>query len=403
MKRLSILLISLIISQGCTKDEIITEFVPGIPVVKTISLQYPGLVGINSTSSYNYSNFNPFFDYLLFKDTPDTWFSPFVAKVDLDGNSIEDYVIVQSYHLDYNKGTIVVVQDGRKIYETTSPQIFTRKVTAGDLDNDGDLDIVLFGTGYDGAPWPGESVYALYFDKTEFITEKLIESNGYFHGGALGDINNDGKLDILGIDHVHNNSFILYNKGNRQFEHTVLLDRESLKKTHTCELFDINKDGYLDLFLGGHEWDNRTRYILGSKEGFLAENTTLLPQLDEYGVITDFDFIDINNDGNLEIIISRTGGSSNGENFYQNTRFQIVESNSLEVKNIIVPPAGFETWAFNTVIADVNGDSNFDIIPYYPYLNNSNWLGGSDPILQYSGIYFEYLDGFTFSEKYFKF
>ena len=94
-----------------------------------------------------------------------------------------------------------------------------------------------------------------------------------------------------------------------------------VSRNYHCELFDFDSDGNLDLILGGHEWEEewmssangtvqwKIHIIKGLGDGqFDIENAILLPELNWWGIITDFDIYDIDSDGQFEIIITRTSG-----------------------------------------------------------------------------------------------
>ena len=183
------------------------------------------------------------------------------------------------------------------------------------------------------------------------------------------------------------------------------------------ELFDINNDGYLDLFLGGHEEDNEewnytdtfSKVVLGTENGFDFENPIRFPKVTGWGVITDFDFLDVNNDGKYEVIISRTG---DGENFYSGNLFQIIDFNVPNQNFLIIEtPSNLEQWATNILIQDINNDSFYDIIPFNAFMNNNNleegileYLAaqGESPSFEFFGLFYANDGSGNFSESYFK-
>lgn len=134
-----------------------------------------------------------------------------------------------------------------------------RKCVLADFNNDNKKEIMLFSSGYDGPPFPGDSLGIFYVNEKRY--QYLNNDIGYYHGGATGDINNDGLTDIVAysggsmIIPIHPTSYI--NKGNGNF----MLTKEIFKNFnsngtdnyYTVELFDIDNDGWLDLLLGGHE------------------------------------------------------------------------------------------------------------------------------------------------------
>jgi len=85
---------------------------------------------------------------------------------------------------------------------------------------------------------------------------------------------------------------------------------------YTAEMFDFNHDGFLDLFVGGHEheggfperYKNTTCVFWGNGETFNHDNFTRMPRFkDGYGVTLDYCFYDLDGDGIEEFISVRTG------------------------------------------------------------------------------------------------
>jgi len=107
----------------------------------------------------------------------------------------------------------------------------------GDLDNDGDLDLITAG-GY----------FKIYRnDGAGIFTDTGFESWFMFENADLGDYDNDGYLDILGSG--MDGARIFRNNGNWTFLHTFLTGGHS---ESTAKWGDYNNDGYLDVLLTGY-------------------------------------------------------------------------------------------------------------------------------------------------------
>ena len=94
----------------------------------------------------------------------------------------------------------------------------------------------------------------------------------------------------------------------------------------TVELVDVDEDGYVDLLLAGHEMDGANSTIFwGSGLGDYRywNNKTDLPKVPGMGSVIDIDVGDIDNDGDKDIILNRTG-SSDGD-FYIGYYVQILK------------------------------------------------------------------------------
>jgi len=228
-----------------------------------------------------------------------------------------------------------------------------RKLLLGDFNNDSFVDVFFMGHGYDLEPRSGEFNKILMsngeggFKETEFT-----DYVSFYHGGASGDIDNDGDIDIVVSDAGRGKSLLMINNNGSFQMLDNLIDQSLMRGMYNAELFDVNNDGFLDLILGGHDWDynqnpdcewwdclsynNTPLVIYGDGVDFIGNETKRLPStnVDKQGLPTSFKFIDLNNDGEVEIIITRTGDDMNEErglswdqtNFYKGWSIQVVEN-----------------------------------------------------------------------------
>jgi hypothetical protein len=121
-----------------------------------------------------------------------------------------------------------------------------------DLDGDGRADLVLLNN---GGP-QSKSTNKLFRQKPDGTFEDVTAGSGLDFGGwnmgiAIGDINNDGKPDIL-ITQVHGVKLLL-NKGNMKFEDiTVEAGLFNLQWGTSAAFLDYDRDGWLDLFIANY-------------------------------------------------------------------------------------------------------------------------------------------------------
>ena len=188
------------------------------------------------------------------------------------------------------------------IYNLQTGLTQVRKCVISDMDNDKKSDIVLFSSGYDGMPFPGDSLGIFY--PRELKYQYLNKDIGYFHGGATGDINNDGLIDIVAysggsaIIPVHPTCYI--NKGNRKFELTNSIFKNFTRNDnyYTVELYDINKDGFLDLFLGS----SKTLLLILNENGIFDRAKSINFPIEGNLEIMDLLFMDFDLDGKTDVL-----------------------------------------------------------------------------------------------------
>jgi len=210
-----------------------------------------------------------------------------------------------------------------------------RKLLLGDFNNDQYVDFFLIGHGYDKQPFPGEFPKVLMSNgQGGFVETEYSNEVSFFHGGSSGDYDNDGDLDVFLIDAGGGKSAIYVNQDGNLTPNRELIDQSTMWGMFNTELFDINKDGQLDIIAGGHDWSNGTVYdntpiiIYGDGIDFKNKTPLRLPEsvIDQQGVVTDFEFYDISGNGEYEIIVSRTGDNTiNNSNFYRDWSVQILE------------------------------------------------------------------------------
>ncbi len=136
----------------------------------------------------------------------------------------------------------------------TSPKGYEH-VAVGDINNDGLMDI--FVTNYIDPCMLLLAEYSEDLDNiiyTDITTSTGIDiSNGYSECADLADINNDGYLDIL-VTGYESRLYI----NNKDSTFSDLSSSSGIDKYTGLDiiLFDFDHDGFLDIFLSGIYWRN---------------------------------------------------------------------------------------------------------------------------------------------------
>ncbi|MEW6358544.1 MAG: FG-GAP-like repeat-containing protein [Planctomycetota bacterium] len=173
----------------------------------------------------------------------------------------------------------------------------TLDLAAGDLDNDGDMDVVASGAGELTMFYLNE--YNSGFT-TSTVGVQLPSSSQDSRSVAVGDVDNDGDLDIVVGNYLGKNKLYL-NIGTGGFSAGFDIGSET-DKTTAVALADVNDDGWLDLIVGNKGQANKLYYNDGLG-GFLG-GVAFGPGTDE---TTSISVGDVDNDGWLDVTFGNYG------------------------------------------------------------------------------------------------
>jgi hypothetical protein len=234
-----------------------------------------------------------------------------------------------------------------------------RKQVLSDFNNDSMQEVMLFSSGYDAPPFPGDSL--AYFDVKSKSYHYLTADIGYFHGGATGDVDLDGNEDIVaysgGSAVIPTHPVFYQNKGAGRFllSNGIYKNFNSSDNYYTVELFDIDNDGRLDLFLGG----KGVLLVIKNEGGIFDRNLGINLQTDISLEVMDIDFFDFNKDGENEILVMN---NKNGYNGYSLKLYKFNFKNHEEITSAYFEGTEDFGWIKWIHIFDFNKDGYLDIV-----------------------------------------
>lgn len=226
-------------------------------------------------------------------------------------------------------------------------------VAWGDYNNDGNYDLLV--AGYTGS----SNISKIYRNNgnNSFTEQTTIFLTGVSHGSASwGDLNNDGKLDIL-LTGLTDNNFctkVYLNNENNTFIESVGNNLPSICYGGGA-LVDYNKDSFIDIFLTGitnsSQLPRSKIYRNNGNSNFSDQQINYLP-----GVCFGSScWGDYDNDGDVDFVISGLSETNSiiTKIFKNNADVNFKEQTTISLANVSQSSAAW---------GDYDNDGNLDII-----------------------------------------
>jgi hypothetical protein len=196
------------------------------------------------------------------------------------------------------------------------------KILVGDFNNDSLPDIfssVAVDPPFGAFPFLNDNCHLIVNSKNGLSSVKEFPDQGFWYTGCSGDIDNDGDLDIITFNfHSQANgvkSRIMWNDGKANFTNDFA-GVGNIPVVYQSELVDVNNDGFLDLvivFVSAifPSRVNDFRVLWGNGKGFSLDNSSSISMSGEW-YLMNLDFTDIDADGTKEIIASGNYNNPSG-------------------------------------------------------------------------------------------
>jgi len=278
-----------------------------------------------------------------------------IVIADLDNDEDLDIIITALNRTDFYRN------DGQAqfVHEPNTPFLSSLQgdLIAGDVDGDGDNDVIQFGKSGSGS---ADSYFALLFlnDGSGTFTESQNITFSPFENINLAfiDLEGDGDIDILsfGANEIFEAQIRIYeNDGSGNF--SIFSDSNiAPHKADEISVGDIDNDGDEDVLISGEIDDfipKTTLYINDGNGQFSELMDTPFPDI----FASSNSLADLDNDSDLDVLLigSMAGGIPN--------IFSIVFEN-IGNNNFIASDNLIGAYIPANTISDLNGDGNKDII-----------------------------------------
>ncbi|HEX6810299.1 MAG TPA: VCBS repeat-containing protein, partial [Planctomycetota bacterium] len=279
---------------------------------------------------------------------------------DVDGDS--DLDLVFGNWLSQNR---LYLNNGSGSFDATAPTMAvnsddTRALAMGDVDGDGDLDLV-FGNTPNGIA--GQN--CLYLNNglgtfTDVTATRMPIDNDPTTSVALGDVDGDGDLDLVfgtapnPFSSVGQNRLYLNNGAGTFGDVTATLMPADNDLTTCVAIGDVDGDGDRDLVFGnsGYPAGQQNRLYLNDGTGSFTDATAARMPLDN-DPTSCVALGDVDADGDLDLVF--------GNNGQQNRLYLNNGSGTFSDATAASLPVGY-AYATCVALGDVNGDGDLDLV-----------------------------------------
>jgi FG-GAP-like repeat len=244
-------------------------------------------------------------------------------------------------------------------FPTPAATDYSNQVTVGDLDGDGDLDLIFANGGGFSTPGTPEPVRVYINDGTGVFTDESAARLGFSalaRGAELGDIDNDGDLDLIVAQDFDRQPALFVNDGTGFFTDVTSTQLPALVLSSSRAQFgDIDNDGDLDLYLtngsGNRFGCGQYRVYVNDGTGtFTDETATRLP-IEDVCNNMDCIFGDIDNDFDLDVRTAGTGAA--------NSRLYVNDGTGVFTRSSAIPA---DNNAYSYDFGDIDGDGDLDLL-----------------------------------------
>lgn len=226
---------------------------------------------------------------------------------DLDSDGDLDLVIGNVGSTGAGQQNRLLINDGSGVFtdETTSrlpalPDV-TLALALEDLDGDSDLDIVVANRTPTGSKILVNNGVGFFADQT---VQRFSTPPPFAGDVVVADVNDDGSKDII-FASVSGGPLVFINSGGGDFTEETNTRTPTFSDSHGLAVADVDTDGDVDVFVavpGGVNDPPTNRLLFNDGNGFFTDvSATDLPTV--VGDIRYATFVDVDDDGNPDLYI----------------------------------------------------------------------------------------------------
>ncbi len=228
-------------------------------------------------------------------------------------------------------------------------------ISAIDIDGDGDKDLLISGA-LPAAGTTPESFQVQLFTNNGDGTFTRVESpflGGVFSTHAWGDINGDGNLDMIQSGFGTDGRFTALFTSNNERVFTRVTPAPFPPLAPTVGMVDLNNDGHQDIYVLGNFWDGESKIYFNDGNGNFAAGQTFE---DWDWVDPLFTEVDFDNDGDIDLFVT---ARTNDDPWVRISKMYVNNNGVFTVRDLnLVEKGGFasSTWG------DFDGDGYLDLL-----------------------------------------
>ncbi|MFQ5501973.1 MAG: FG-GAP repeat domain-containing protein [Phycisphaerae bacterium] len=243
-------------------------------------------------------------------------------------------------------------------FPSPNPAEWTNQLTLGDIDGDGDLDI-LFANGGNfstpGTPLP-QRIF-INDGSGHFTDESAARINflGLCRGVELGDIDRDGDLDVIYAQDFQRQPQLFENNGKGFFTSITSQLPQMTLSSSRAQFGDIDNDGDLDIYITSGSTNRfgcgQYRVYVNDGTGSYTDETAARHPIENICENMDCIFGDIDRDLDLDVKTSGTG--NNNSRLYENDGTGVFS---------LLTTIPSDTTCYSYDFGDIDGDGDLDLI-----------------------------------------